>query len=78
VTYLATWNAGAISGTVGEIALYLRALDNATFQWQASGNLQPSVVMASRLSSADLDFSSFVIDTTKPLTVEWKVQFSFI
>jgi hypothetical protein len=78
VTYLATWNAGTVSGTVGEIALYLRALDNAAFQWQASGNLQPSVVMASRLSSADLDFSSFVIDTTKPLTVEWKVQFSFI
>jgi len=79
ITYTATWNAGSVSGTVGELALYLKAPDKTDFRWEflAVADYDPSEVMVSRLSSADGDFSSFIIDETKPLTVDWKVTFSF-
>lgn len=80
VTFLATWNAGTVSGTLGELALYERAPNYATFGWEINwgGGVTESEVMVSRLSSADADFSSFIIDDTVPLTVEWTVQFSFV
>jgi hypothetical protein len=77
VTYVATWYAGTVSGTLGETALYMKAPDKATFGWTLSSNYDPPVVMISRLSSADLNFSSFVIDEGLPLTVEWTVQLAF-
>jgi len=78
-TFIATWNAGTVSGTVGELALYMKAPARTSFGWDVYPNdYNPSVVMISRLSSADGDFSSFIIDETKPLTVEWTVQFSFV
>jgi hypothetical protein len=74
----ATWNPGTVSGTLGEGALYMKAPDKATFGWAFSvAGYDPSVVMISRLSSADTDFSSFVIDNTKPLTVDWTIHFRF-
>ena len=80
ITYIATWNPGTVSGTLGELGLYMGAVDNATFQWvQTGGNpWKPANVMVSRLSGADGDFSSFIIDDTMPLTVEWTVQLSFV
>lgn len=77
--YIATWNAGTVSGTVGEAGLYLclPILNQTAFKWQASLTSE-TLYMASRLSSADGDFSSFVIDDTVPLTVEWTVQMSFV
>lgn len=78
VVFMATWDAGTVSGTLGELALYMRAPDKITFGWtETNETYTPSVVMISRLSSADTDFSSFVIDEEKPLTVEWKVQLAF-
>jgi hypothetical protein len=78
VTYVATWNAGTVSGTLGEAALYMKAPDKTGFGWTISTtNYNPSVVMVSRLSSTDLDLSSFIIDEGVPLTVEWTVQFAF-
>jgi len=75
--YIATWNAGTLPATtLGEMALYMKAPTKITFQWTC-GNPEFSEVMVSRLSSADGDFSSFIIDDTKPLTVEWHVKFSF-
>lgn len=77
-TYVATWNAGAVSGTLGEMALYMKAPDKTTFGWNLSAvTYSPPVVMISRLSSADLNFSSFIIDEGVPLTVEWTVQLAF-
>lgn len=58
--FTVVWNAGNISGTVGEIGLYLY-----------------NNTMKSRLSNADSDFTSFVIDDTVPLTIAWTIQFSF-
>jgi len=78
-TYIATWDAGTVSGTVGELGLFMRAPDKTTFQWRVEGgDYTPPVVMVSRLSSADGDFTEFTIDETKPLTVDWKVRFSFV
>ena len=71
----AVWNAGTVSGTVGELALYLRAFANITVGWTLTSN--PANVMVSRLSSADSDFSGFAIDPSKSLTVEWRISISY-
>ena len=73
VVYTATWGEGTISGTVGEAALYLRTVDvftwgNHYFACEAGKN------MVSRLSAKDGDFSAFVIDTSKPLVVNWTIE----
>jgi len=78
VVFLATWNPGTVSGTCGELGLYGKPPDNASFAWRPTSTFNPTAVMFSRLSSADADFSSFVIDEGVPLTVEWKVQCSFV
>jgi len=74
--FIAIWYAGSVSGTVGELALYLRAFDNLTPGWSESYS-DKSLVMVSRLSVADGDFSAFTIDTSKSLTVEWKIRIEF-
>ncbi len=73
----ATWNPGSVSGTVGEAALYMRAPDRSTFRWDVTYGYTPAEVMVSRVSSADTDFSSFVINTSLPLTVDWKIRWYF-
>lgn len=74
--FTAVWNAGTISGTVGELALYLALFDKMTFEWTAN-IWSPSTVMVSRLSEADADFSSFTIDVSKSLTVAWEIEVCF-
>ena len=70
----AVWNAGTVSGTVGEIGLYL-AGDNT---WRGVGiQYTQWVLMWARLSHADSHFSSFVIDTGKNLTITWQMRFLF-
>jgi hypothetical protein len=75
------WYAGTVSGTVGEMALYLRPWDNITVGWNidlnATGNKTQNRVMTSRLSAADGDFSAFAIDTSKSLTVYWEIQVTY-
>jgi len=72
----ATWNPGTVAGTLGEAALYMKAPDKTQFRWNAEGGYNPAEVMISRLSSV-LDFSSFIIDNTKPLVVNWTIHFKF-
>ena len=70
----AVWNAGSVSGTVGEIGLYLYG-DNT---WRGLGTLTPSGCrLYARLSNADSHFSSFSIDTGKNLTITWQWRFLF-
>jgi len=74
VMYSATWVEGSISGTVGEVALYLTTTDRFSWSdmyWSCSAGEN----MVSRLSAKDGDFSAFVIDTSKPLVVEWTIEF---
>jgi len=76
VVYTATWNAGTVSGTIGEMALYGLAINyilTGTNGTSWTGN----TVMLSRLSVADGDFSAFTINTTYPLVIAWTVQFLF-
>ena len=77
VCYIAIWYAGSVSGTVGEMALYLRPFTNLTPLWSVDGSATFDEAMVSRLSVADGDFSAFAIDTSKSLTVEWKIRIEF-
>jgi hypothetical protein len=36
-----------------------------------------STALFSRLSAADGDFTSFVVNTSVPLTIEWRLTFTF-
>lgn len=75
VVYSATWDAGTVSGTLGEMALYLdvvSGLQGFGAGWPSSASER----MVSRLASADGDFTSFTIDDTVPLTVTWTLQMS--
>ena len=78
VVYSATWNAGTVSGTIGEMALYGSA---ATTYYTGSPSVTAtwgsSNVMLSRLSVADGDFSSFTINSSYPLVIVWTIQFLF-
>lgn len=75
VLYLSTWNAGTVSGTIGEVGLYL--LGWSTLQTPNTDFPGPGNLMCSRLSVADGDFTAYTINTALPLTVQWIVQFSF-
>jgi hypothetical protein len=76
------WAPGTVSGTVGEMALYLVYNAIATTPNGTAISVQATTTpstqgMYSRLSVADGDFNSFVIDTSKPLTVDWKILISY-
>ena len=75
VTWTCTWTAGTVSGIVGEVALYLSWFQTTTFRWQ--GGVSTTPLMGNRLSVADNEFTQFTIDNTKPLVIDWKIQFSF-
>ena len=77
--FTATWNAGTVSGTIGEMALYGSAATTYYTGTQTGSELWEgsSAVMLSRLSVADGDFSSFTINTSYPLVVAWTIQFVF-
>jgi hypothetical protein len=75
ITWIATWNAGTVSGTLGETGLYLwdlyyynglRPLTNASYATNPA--------LASRLSAADGSFTAFTINTAAALTVTWTVS----
>jgi len=70
LTYIATWNAGTVSGTLGEAGLYLSMND--VYLTNASISTSPS--LASRLSAADGSFTAFTINTAAALTVTWTVS----
>jgi hypothetical protein len=70
ITYNATWNAGTVSGTLGETGLYLYINTNGLTNGATASN--PG--LASRLSAADGSFTSFTINTAAALTVTWTVS----
>ena len=76
VTYTATWNAGTVSGTIGEMALYGSAATQSV-TGSTAVNWSSGSVMLSRLSVADGNFSAFTINSTYPLVIAWTVQFLF-
>lgn len=83
VKYIFTFNAGSLPAvTVGEMGLYGDMYLNNTFKWLRSCGTLPGCtegeILASRLSVADGDFGSFIIDDTAPLVIEWTIEFSFV
>ena len=86
ISYIATWNSGVLAAiTVSEVGLWLdysTATTNMStllaFGWTTSyPNSTGSSVFFSRLSDADGDFTAFEVNTAVPLTIEWRLTFSF-
>lgn len=82
IVYSATWNAGIVSGTVGEMALYMRVKDTLQpFGWSlvlsTGSHITETEKLISRLSAADGNFQSFTINEANPLVITWTVSFSF-
>ena len=75
VAWIATWNAGTISGTIGEMALKLY-IQNTLLAFGASFSASANTLF-SRLSVADGDFTAFTINTSVPLTIEWRLLLTF-
>jgi len=77
VSWIGTWNAGTLAAiTVTEIGLYLNLL--ATLRaFGYTGETPTTNTLFSRLSSSDGDFSSFVVNVAVPLTIEWRLTFTF-
>ena len=83
VSWTATWNAGSIAAlSVTEMALWLAmgtfiSLQSFGFQFPVNGQTTQSAQFFSRLSEADGDFTHFTINTSVPLTIEWRLTYSF-
>ena len=77
VSWTATWNAGTLTAiTVSELGLFLYLQINLqNFGWTSfTGS---TTALFSRLSDADGDFTAFVVNTSVPLTIEWRLTFTF-
>jgi hypothetical protein len=79
ITYTATWNAGTVTGTIGEIGLFLYGFTalQAAGTGYSNYNMGLSVIMTNRLAVANSDFTAFAINNTVPLVIAWTLQFSF-
>lgn len=77
--YAATWNPYAVSGTVGEMALYLSVKDVLQpFGWGIQTGSTETKKLVSRLSAADGNFPPFSINEANPLSIAWTIQLGFI
>ena len=76
LSWTATWNAGSLTAiTVSEIGLFLDLVGGLQgFGWTYGGG---GTALFSRLSAADGDFTAFVVNTSVPLTIEWRLTFTF-
>ena len=76
VSWIATWNAGTLAAIdISEFGLSLFN-DPTINAFEAT----PSAVgktFFSRLSDSDGDFTTFTVNTSVPLTVEWRLTFTF-
>ena len=82
VNYTATWNAGALSAvTITEMGLWLCQFNGLTsmqtFGAAYSEQAPATYFFFSRISSTDGDFTSFVINTSVPLTITWTLTFQY-
>jgi hypothetical protein len=83
VSWTATWNAGSIAALViTEMGLWLAigsytSLQSFAFQFPINSTITQTAQFFSRLSEADGDFTHFTINTSVPLTIEWRLTYSF-
>jgi hypothetical protein len=76
--WVSIWNAGTVSGTLGEVGLFLKIPTSllsylATYPYGPSDNQ-----LFSRMASADSKFASFTIDNTKPLQIKWDFELTYV
>jgi hypothetical protein len=69
IQWTATWNPGTVSGTLGEVGLYLYIV-NTLLSFGATG-MGGTTLLFSRMASADGKFTSFSINTAVPLSIAW-------
>jgi hypothetical protein len=72
VIYNAIWNAGTVSGTLGEVGLYLKGYSGLSGSTYATN---PG--LGARMASADGTFMAFTITTTVALSISWFVRFVY-
>jgi hypothetical protein len=70
ITWISSWNAGTVSGTLGEVGLYL----GMNIAGMINGASASNPGLASRLSAADGSFTAFTINTSVALTITWTVS----
>lgn len=78
ITFRSIWATGTISGTVGEMGLYMRCGENINQHMYSSKYytaITPPVKLVARMTCIDNDFSPIVIDETKPFIVDWNMNF---
>ena len=68
----AVWNPGTVSGTVGELGLFL-SIRNTLGAVQEYPN-PTGYHLAARFAVADSEFTSFTIDSTKPVVINWQMK----
>jgi len=73
LTFIATWNAGTVSGILGEVGLYLTMNTSGL----SSGAYSSNPGLASRLSAADGSLTAFAINTAATLTITWKINLTY-
>ena len=82
VNFTATWNAGSLGAlTITEMGLWLAYPADCTTMQTFGASFGNSATVAyfffSRISAADGDFTSFVINTSVPLTITWTLTFQY-
>jgi hypothetical protein len=68
--YTTIWLPGTVSGTIGEVGLYLTL----------SGGYYPigNPGLVARLSAADGSFTAFTVDTNKTLSIFWNIKLIYV
>jgi hypothetical protein len=72
VVYNAIWNARTVSGTLGEVGLYLQGYGGLSGSTYATN---PG--LGARMAAADGAFTPFVINTSVALNVSWFIRFVY-
>ena len=72
VVYNAIWNAGTVSGTLGEVGLYLQGYGGLSGSTYATN---PG--LGARMAAADGTFTPFVINTSVALNISWFIRFVY-
>lgn len=76
ISWSAVWNAGVLGAIdVSEIGLWLYLLTN--LQAFGATGVSAATAFFSRISVADGDFNVFTVNVAVPLTIEWRLTFTF-
>jgi hypothetical protein len=70
VRYASVWLPGTVSGTIGEVGLYL-TLSGGNYPIGNPG-------MVARLSVADGSFTAFTVNTSKTLSIYWDINLVYV